>query len=177
MAPIFSFQAPCERIIFHCILPLCSRFRELSERRTERRRRKTANPHFSSAAVEERRRQETERKKKKTTISDGKNKVIVTTLRNRLCITQLWLTLDGESVPIANMPKSTFQAELKEELKQQAEKLRTEKAELLRKHEEVSFTYRCRFWMTADAARKRFFPQLYVRARPSVLVIECSRMT
>ena len=51
------------------------RFRELSERRTERRRRKTANPHFSSAAVEERRRQENERKKKKTAVTDGKNKV------------------------------------------------------------------------------------------------------
>lgn len=61
-----------------------SRFRELSERRTERRRRKTANPHFSSAAVEERRRQETERKKKKTTISDGKNKVIFALLLNAL---------------------------------------------------------------------------------------------
>ncbi|XP_003743020.1 PHD finger protein 21A [Galendromus occidentalis] len=85
-------------------LSLCTpeRFRELSERRTERRRRKTANPHFSSAAVEERRRQETERKRKKTTSSDGKNK-----------------------------------AELKEELQLQAEKLRTEKAELLKKHEEA----------------------------------------
>ena len=59
------------------ILLILLRFRELSERRTERRRRKTANPHFSSAAVEERRRQENERKRKKTNHSDGKNKVIM----------------------------------------------------------------------------------------------------